>query len=141
MKIGFTAGAFDLLHAGHIHFLIKCKDMCDALIVGLHTDPSIDRPEKNKPLQSVYERYVQLDGCRAVDKIIPYDTEKDLINMIACEKMDVRFLGSDYINSRFTADELCKQMQIDVVFIPRLHDFSSSSLRKRMNNAKSYLVG
>jgi glycerol-3-phosphate cytidylyltransferase len=140
-KIGFTAGAFDLLHAGHVHFLSLCAKECNKLIVGLHTDPSIDRPEKNKPLQSTYERFVQLSGSAYVDRVIPYDTEHDLINIIACENIDVRFLGSDYINSNFTGDKICQQKNIDVVFIPRLHDFSSSELRKRIDNAKGYLVG
>lgn len=140
MTVGFTAGAFDLLHAGHVHFLSQCKQHCDFLIVGLHTDPSTDRKKKNKPIQSVYERYIQLSGLSYVDKIIPYDTEHDLINMIACEKMDLRFMGSDYIGALYTGHDLCKKIGISVVFIQRLHDFSSTELRNRMDSAKKLLM-
>ena len=132
MIIGFTCGAFDLLHAGHSVYLRDCRTMCDKLIVGLHTDPTIDRPEKNKPLQSIYERYTQLINCKWVDQIIPYDTEADLINLMASTPIDVRFLGGDYVDKSFTGEQLCVDMSIKVYTMPRKHNFSSSELRKRL---------
>jgi glycerol-3-phosphate cytidylyltransferase len=132
MIIGFTCGAFDLLHAGHSVYLRDCRTKCDKLIVGLHTDPTIDRPEKNKPLQSIYERYTQLINCKWVDQIIPYDTEKDLINLMASTPIDVRFLGGDYADKSFTGEQLCIDMGIKVYTMPRKHNFSSSELRKRL---------
>ena len=94
--IGFTCGAFDLLHAGHIVMLEEAKSNCDYLIVGLQTDPSIDREEKNKPVQTVYERYVQLNAVKYVDEIIPYDTEQSLLDLLQSQKIDIRFIGEDY---------------------------------------------
>ena len=79
MKVGFTCSCFDLLHAGHILMLKDAKAQCDKLIVGLQTDPTIDRPEKNKPIQSYEERYIQLEAVKYVDEIIKYDTEEDYI--------------------------------------------------------------
>ena len=94
--VGFTAGAFDLLHPGHLYFLSECSKRCDELWVGLHTDPSIDRPTtKSKPVQSVFERFTQLTSTRFVSQVIPYDTEYDLINMMGVLDIDIRFLGSD----------------------------------------------
>jgi glycerol-3-phosphate cytidylyltransferase len=134
MIIGFTCGAFDLFHAGHNILLRDCRTKCDKLIVGLHTDPTIDRPEKNKPAQTMYERYTQLINCKWVDEIIPYDTEADLYNLIASTPIDVRFLGGDYENKRFTGDQLCVDMGITVYTMPRKHNFSSSELRKRLSD-------
>lgn len=128
MRRGFTCSAFDLLHAGHVAMLEEAKSKCDYLIVGLHTDPTIDRPEKNKPVQSVLERFWQLRGCKYVDDIIPYDTEKDLLNLLKMLNPDVRILGKEYENTRFTGDEL----DIPVYFNKREHTFSSSELRKRI---------
>jgi glycerol-3-phosphate cytidylyltransferase len=130
--IGFTCGAFDLFHAGHNIFLKDCKKNCDTLIVGLHTDPTIDRSEKNKPIQTVYERYIQLDNCKWVDKIIPYDTELDLLNLISTNKIDIRFLGEDYLNKKFTGDDLCVELGIEIVLLKRNHTYSSSELRERI---------
>jgi glycerol-3-phosphate cytidylyltransferase len=132
MKIGFTCGAFDLFHAGHNIFLRDAKNYCNHLVVGLHTDPTIDRPEKNKPIQTIYERYAQLKNSAWVDEIIPYDTEADLINVLATNKIDVRFLGADYIDKPFTGDQLCNAMGIQIFFLNRYHNFSSSELRKRI---------
>lgn len=134
MIIGFTCGAFDLLHAGHSVYLRDCRTKCDKLIVGLHTDPTIDRPEKNKPLQSIYERYTQLINCKWVDQIIPYDTEADLLNLMASTPIDVRFLGGDYADKSFTGEQLCQDMGIKVYTMPRKHNFSSSELRERLKN-------
>ena len=94
--IGFTCGAFDLLHAGHVVMLKEARKNCDRLVVGLQTDPSIDREDKNKPIQSVYERYVQLSGVKYVDEIIPYDTEQSLVDLLQSQEIDIRFIGEDY---------------------------------------------
>ena len=130
---GFIAGAHDLLHAGHLATLEEAKSQCDYLIVGLHSDPTIDRPQKNRPVQTVYERFVQLKGCKFVDEIIPYDTEEDLVNMLQMVKPDVRFLGEDYRGQPFTGSELA----IKIIYTSRRHNFSSSGLRKRIENAKN----
>jgi glycerol-3-phosphate cytidylyltransferase len=132
--IGFTCGAFDLLHAGHVVFLRDSKQLCDHLIVGLHVNPQTDRPSKNQPIQSVYERYIQLKGCSYVDEIIPYETELDLYNILATTKIHKRFLGGDYIYSeqKITGDELCVKMNIDTVFVSRYHNYGSSVLRNRI---------
>jgi glycerol-3-phosphate cytidylyltransferase len=130
---GFTCGAFDLLHAGHVEMLRECKNECDYLIVGLHSDPSIDRPKKkNKPVQSMYERYVQLRGCQYVDEIIPYDTEHDLINILAMEPIDIRFVGMEYKDTILTGQDICEKRDIETIFNTRLHTFSSSELRSRL---------
>jgi len=124
--IGFTCGAFDLLHAGHIVMLEEAKSNCDYLIVGLQTDPSIDREEKNKPVQTVYERYVQLNAVQYVDEIIPYDTEQSLLDLLQSQKIDIRFIGEDYRDREFTGNDL----PIEAYYTSRQHSFSSSSLRK-----------
>lgn len=135
--IGFTCGAFDLFHAGHNILLRDCRTQCDKLVVGLHTDPTIDRPSKNKPIQSIYERYIQLQNCKWVDEIIPYDSEKDLLNLLSTVKIDVRFLGEDYLGTNFTGASLCEQLNINVVFLKRRHDYSSSELRDRIEKTQS----
>ena len=99
--IGFTCGAFDLLHAGHIVMLEESKSYCDHLIVGLQTDPTIDRPEKNKPIQSVYERFVQLNAVKYIDRTIPYDTEESLIDLLKSQHINIRFVGEDYRDKEF----------------------------------------
>jgi glycerol-3-phosphate cytidylyltransferase len=126
MRIGFTCSAFDLLHAGHISMLEEAKSVCDYLIVGLQTDPSLDG-RKPKPVQSVYERYLQLSGCKYVDKIIPYDTEADLINLLLTQKIDIRIVGSDYIGKTFTGSDLHS-----IHFNNRDHTWSSTWLKKRV---------
>lgn len=130
MKIGFTCGAFDLLHAGHCLMLAEAREQCDYLIVGLHTDPTIDRPEKNKPVQSVLERYIQLESCRYVDEIVPYDTESDLVTILKNFRIDIRIIGHDYYGKDFTG----KELDIPVFYNTRSHTFSSSELRKRISN-------
>lgn len=105
MKIGFTCSAFDLLHAGHIAMLREAKAQCDWLIVGLQTDPSIDG-RKEKPVQTVYERYLQLSGCKYVDQIIPYDTEQDLIDLLNTQQIDIRIIGEDYQFQDYTGKGL-----------------------------------
>ena len=125
--IGFTCGAFDLLHAGHIVMLEEAKSNCDYLIVGVQTDPTIDRNEKNKPIQSVYERYVQLNAVKYVDEIIPYDTEQSLLDLLQSQKIDIRFVGEEYRESKLTGRDL-----IELHYTSRKHSFSSSSLRERV---------
>ena len=126
-KIGFTCGAFDLLHAGHIVMLEETKQFCNYLIVGLQTDPSIERPSKNKPIQSIYERYIQLSAVKFVDKIIPYDTENSLVDLLQSQNINIRFVGEDYKNKAFTGDDL----NIKIQYTNRQHSFSTTSLRQR----------
>lgn len=134
MKIGFTAGAFDLLHAGHILMLAEARSKCDRLVVGLHTDPTIDRPQKNKPIQSTFERYLQLKALSVVDDIVPYDTEEDLLNLLANTQIDIRFLGDDY--SKPGLGYTGRSLDIPVHFCARKHNYSSSELRQRIKNEK-----
>ena len=124
--IGFTCGAFDLLHAGHVVMFKEAKDNCDYLIVGLQTDPSIDRRNKNQPIQSIYERYVQLKAVKYIDKVIPYDTEKSLLDLLNSTYIDIRFIGEDYTDKPFTG----KGMH-EVFYTSRKHSFSTSELRSR----------
>lgn len=137
MKIGFTCSAWDLLHAGHIAMLSEAKSKCDYLIVGLQTDPTIDRPDtKNKPIQSVVERYIQLKAVKYVDEIVPYSTEKELIEILQSFPINVRILGEEYRNQIFTGKEVCEKRGIDLFFNHRDHEFSSSELRKRIYTAE-----
>lgn len=130
MKIGITFSAFDLLHAGHIKMLEDAKRQCDYLICGLQTDPTLDRPEKNKPVQSVVERYIQLEGCKYVDQIVPYATEQDLEDILKSFKIDVRILGDEYKEKNFTGRAFCEEKGIELYYNTRDHRFSSSDLRK-----------
>ncbi len=135
--IGFTCGAFDLLHPGHLHLLSAAKEQCDYLYVGLHTDPSVERREKNKPIQTSFERYTQLLNLKVVDHIFPYDTEADIYNFLATVDVNKRFIGSEYKNETFTAKDLCEELGIEIVYVTRKHNWSSSSFRERFKNAKS----
>ena len=135
MIVGFTCGAFDFLHPGHIHLLQVAKNMCDELVVGLHTDPTIDRPEKNKPLQTTLERYIQLSALRSVDRIIPYDTEQDLNHILSIFDINRRFVGSDYIKKNITGFDICKRRRIEIVYVSRLHNWSSSSMRTKFKTS------
>ncbi|MBP5984614.1 MAG: adenylyltransferase/cytidyltransferase family protein [Fluviicola sp.] len=132
MKVGITFSAFDLLHAGHIKMLEEAKRNCDYLICGLQTDPTIDRPEKNKPVQTVVERYIQLKACKHVDEIVPYATEQDLEDILRAFKLDVRIVGEEYQDKNFTGRTLCEENGIDLYFNKRNHRFSSSDLRKEV---------
>lgn len=133
MITGITFGAFDLLHAGHVAMLEEAKNNCDYLIVGLHTDPTIDRPTtKNKPIQTIYERWKQLNAMKAVNEVIPYDTEQDLKNMLATLNINKRFIGSDYHNRDITGSDVCKTRNIEIVYIERIHNYSSTELRERI---------
>lgn len=132
MKIGITFSAFDLLHAGHIKMLEEAKRHCDYLIVGLQTDPTLDRPEKNSPTQTIVERYIQLKGCKFVDEIVPYATERDLEDILRSYKIDIRILGEEYKDKNFTGRIYCEQKGIVLFFNARDHRFSSSGLRKEV---------
>lgn len=132
MKIGITFSAFDLLHAGHVKMLEEAKLHCDYLIVGLQTDPTLDRPEKNKPAQTVVERYIQIKACRFVDEIVPYATEQDLEDVLQSFKIDVRFVGDEYRDRDFTGRSYCEEKGIELYFNSRDHRFSSSALRREV---------
>jgi glycerol-3-phosphate cytidylyltransferase len=128
-KIGFTCSCFDLFHAGHIMMLKESKSVCDYLIVGLQTDPTIDRPEKNKPIQSIFERFVQLDACKYVDEIVVYATEKELLDILHSYPIDVRIVGDEYKEKDFTGKDL---EHIEIYYNSRKHSFSTTELRGRV---------
>lgn len=134
MKIGFTCSAFDLFHAGHVNMLEKCKSNCDYLIVGLHVNPSLERVTKNAPVQSVFERYLMLKGCKYIDEIVPYETEKDLENLFATLEINIRFLGEDYLDKEVTGGHICRMLGIKTIYINRKHSYSSSELRERVKH-------
>jgi len=137
MKVGITFSTFDLLHAGHIGMLREAKTYCDYLIVGLQSDPTIDRPDsKNKPIQTMVERYAQLNALKFVDEIVPYQTEEDVIDILELFQIDVRFLGEEYRDKDFTGKDVCRKRDIDLHFNKRDHRFSSSDLRQRVHNAE-----
>lgn len=133
MKIGFTCSSFDLLHAGHIQMLREAKAQCEYLIVGIQLDPSLDRPEKNSPVQTVVERISQLSAVKYVDEIIPYVTEKDLEDILSLYDINVRILGDEYKDKDFTGKDICKKRGIQLYFNKRDHRFSSSDLRRRVS--------
>ena len=132
MITAITFSAFDLLHAGHIKMLEEAKSNCDYLIVGLQTDPTLDRPEKNKPTQTIVERYIQLKGCKFVDEIVPYATEQDLEDILQSFQIDIRFIGDEYKDRDFTGRTYCEEKGIALYFNSRDHRFSSSSLRREV---------
>ncbi len=135
--VGFTASTFDLLHAGHVAMLREAKDQCDYLICGLQIDPSVDRPEKNGPIQTIVERYSQLSAIKYVDEILVYATEQDLLDVLTMYKIDVRILGVEYKDKEFTGRDLCDTLGMDLYFNSREHRFSTSDLRKRVASAES----
>jgi glycerol-3-phosphate cytidylyltransferase len=140
-KIGISFSTFDMLHAGHIAMLSEAKNHCDYLICGLQTDPTIDRPDtKNKPIQSIVERQIQLSACRYVDEVVVYQTEQDLVDLLLILPLDVRVLGVEYQDKEFSGQHECYQRNIELVFNGRDHSFSSSSLRKRVVAAESHKV-
>jgi glycerol-3-phosphate cytidylyltransferase len=137
-RIGITFSTFDMLHAGHIAMLSESKNHCDYLICGLQTDPTIDRPDtKNKPIQSIVERQIQLSACRYVDEVVVYQTEQDLIDLLLILPLNVRILGVEYEGKQFTGDDACYKRGIKIVFNGRDHSFSSTSLRKRVFESES----
>ncbi len=128
-KVGVTFGAFDLFHAGHILMLQEAKTICDHLVVCIQTDPSIDRNEKNAPVQSIVERQIQVTACKYVDEIIVYDTEEDVMEILRSLDWDVRILGDEYRDQPFTGRE---ETLDKCYFNRRPHNFSSSELRLRV---------
>jgi glycerol-3-phosphate cytidylyltransferase len=138
-KIGITFSTFDMLHAGHIAMLSEAKNHCDYLIAGLQTDPTIDRPDtKNRPVQSVVERQIQLAACRYVDEVVVYQTEQDLVDLLLILPIDVRILGVEYEHKEFSGKWEGEARGIELVFNKRDHSFSSSSLRKRVAAAETF---
>jgi len=134
MKRGFTCGSFDLLHAGHILMLKEAKSVCDYLIVGLQTDPSVDRCHKNKPIQSIRERLIQISAVKYVDEVMVYETEEELYNLLTELKPDLRILGADHENKEFTGHDL----DIELYFNSRNHKWSSSELRARIHEHEAW---
>lgn len=132
MLVGFTCSTFDLLHAGHVQMLRDAKAQCDYLICGLQIDPSVDRAEKNRPIQTIVERYTQLKAVGYVDEIIPYATEEDLEDILSMYHIDVRILGVEYRDKEFTGKDICRKRDIQLYFNKRDHRFSSSDLRRRV---------
>lgn len=131
VKIGFSCSAFDLFHAGHIVMLQEAKSLCDYLIVGLLVDPTKDRPEtKNKPVQSVFERYIQVSSCKFVDEVIPFETEKDIEDMVLSINPDIRIVGEEYRGTNHTGVGLCP-----IHYNKRRHSFSTTELRERVVRA------
>jgi len=132
MKTGITFSCFDLFHSGHVLMLKEAKSVCDYLIVGLQSDPTLDRPDtKNKPVQTIFERYIQLDACKYIDEIVVYDSEQDLIDILNIYPIDVRIIGEEYRDTLFTGKDSCIDNDIELYFNGRKHSFSTSSLRKR----------
>jgi glycerol-3-phosphate cytidylyltransferase len=140
MKVGITASTFDLLHAGHVEMLREAKEQCDYLICALQIDPSIDRAEKNKPVQSIVERYTQLAAVKFVNEVIPYMYECDLVDILSMRSIDVRILGEEYREKDFTGRDICKARDIELYFNKREHRFSTSDLRKRITNENSNIM-
>jgi len=135
MKVGITFSTFDLLHAGHVAMLRDAKHQCDYLIVGLQSDPTIDRPDtKNKPVQTMFERYLQLKAVEYVDEVIPYQTEQDLEDILQTLNINVRILGEEYRDKDFTGKDTCKRRDIELYFNKRDHRFSTTDLRNRISN-------
>jgi len=128
-SIGFSCSCFDLLHAGHNAMLSEAKAECDVLVVGLQTDPTLDRPGKNKPVQSVFERWMQLQAIKDVDFVIPYATEQDLIDLLLTIQPDYRIIGNEYRNKNFTGKDI---NSIEIIYNERAHSFSTTSLRQRV---------
>ena len=133
-NIGITFGAFDLCHAGHVLMFAEAKEVCKTLIVGLQTDPSIERPSKNRPVQSLYERYIQLQAVKYVDKIIPYTYEDEIMQILFTQDIDVRIIGADYIDKEFTGKQFCMDEGMHIYYNSRGHSFSTTELRERVGN-------
>ena len=132
MKVGFTCSTFDLLHAGHIMMLREAKSQCDYLICGLQVDPTLDRKEKNAPIQNIVERQAQLTAIKYVDEVIIYCTEADLCDIMNMYQINVRILGEEYRDKEFTGRDICRKRDIEIYFNKRDHRFSTSDLRKRV---------
>ena len=131
-RVGITCSTFDLLHSGHVAMLREAKTQCDYLICALQNDPSIDRPEKNQPVQNIVERQAQLAAIRYVDEILVYNTEKELLDILGMYQIDVKIMGEEYRDLEFTGKDLCRQRDIEFYFNKRDHRCSTSDLRKRV---------
>jgi len=136
-RIGITCSTFDLFHAGHVVMLEEAKRQCDYLIAAIQSDPTVDRVTKNKPVQSIIERQIQVSSCKHVDEIIVYTTEKELEDILMALPIDVRILGEEYRDTEFTGKEICMKRGIELYFNKRDHFFSSSDLRTRVYDAES----
>ena len=134
-KMGLTASTFDLLHAGHVAMLREAKEQCDHLVCALQVNPSADRPEKNSPVQTLVERWTQLQGVKYVDEIIPYQTEEDLEDILNLFNFDVRIIGEEYKDGKFTGRAICSARGIEIYYNKRDHRFSSSGLRQRVKES------
>ena len=137
IKTGVTFSTFDLLHAGHIAMLAEAKSVCDYLICGLHVDPQVERPNKNQPIQSIVERYIQLSSVQYVDEVIPYNLEKDLHDILLTYPIDIRIIGADYKDTEFSGKDICLTKGIEIYYNERSHNFSSTELRQRMQQAEN----
>lgn len=136
-RVGVTFGAFDLLHAGHVKMLQDARRECEFLIVGLQVDPSFDRPAtKNRPVQTLVERWIQLAGQGTVDMIVPYQTEAEVIEILKAFRVDVRIIGEDYLDRPFTGKDVCEKLGIKVIYNRRRHDYSTTNLRNRVAEAQ-----
>ena len=129
-RVGIVASCFDLFHAGHVLMLMEAKENCDRLVVALQSDPTIDRPEKNKPVQSIVERYIQLKAVKFVDEIIVYNTEKDLEDLLSTLAINIRIVGEEYKDIDFTGKNICIKRNIKLIYNKREHNFSTTNLRK-----------
>lgn len=133
--VGITFSTFDLLHAGHVAMLREAKEQCDYLICGIQVNPAIDRPEKNAPVQTLVERWTQLQGVKYVDEIIPYESETDVEDILKLFNIDIRIIGEEYKDGKFTGRATCAARGIEIYFNKRDHRFSSSDLRERVKQA------
>ena len=136
-KIGITCSTFDLFHAGHVIMLEEAKRQCDYLIAAIQVDPTLDRTSKNRPVQSIIERQIQVSSCKHVNEIIVYSTEKELEDIFMALPIDVRILGEEYKDVEFTGKEICEKRKIEIYFNKRDHFFSSSDLRLRVFDAEA----
>jgi len=142
MKIGFNCSTFDLFHAGHVTMLREEKRHCNYLIVAVQVDPTVDRPDtKNKPVMSMYERFMCVSACKYVDEVLVYHTEEDLLNMLKTVHIDIRFLGDEYKTKDFTGKQWCLDQGIELFYHERQHPYSSSGLRKRVWEAEEKRMG
>jgi glycerol-3-phosphate cytidylyltransferase len=135
-RVGITFSTFDLFHAGHVKMIEEAKTQCDYLIVGLQLDPSIERPNKNSPAQTIVERYIQLKGSKYIDEVVPYVTEEDLEDILRSFKIDLRIIGDEYKDKSFTGKDYCELKGIEIFYNSRDHRFSSSSLRNQVKHTE-----
>lgn len=125
MKKGVIAGNFDVMHPGYIKMFKEAAANCDCLIVLLHTDPSIERPDKLKPILSVEERKEMLMELKSVCGVFIYTYEAQLLDLLTLGEFEIRFLGDDYIGKQFTGDHL----PIKIHFLNRDHGWSTTKFK------------